>query len=107
MKSFKKILKYALNYKRFAFLNIIFNILAVIFELLSMLLFVPFLNILFNQTTDVVTTKPEFALTKEYFENYFNYTLSQYIEDENKAKVLLFVCDCKSFLFLQSNFFGV
>lgn len=103
MKSFKKILKYALNYKRFAFLNIIFNILAVIFELLSMLLFVPFLNILFNQTTDVVTTKPEFALTKEYFENYFNYTLSQYIEDENKAKVLLFVCVLVGIMFLIKN----
>ena len=35
------------------------------------------------------------ALTKEYFENYFNYTLSQYIEDENKAKVLLFVCSTR------------
>ena len=105
MKSFQKIIKYALNYKVYALLNIVFNILAVIFELLSMLLFVPFLNILFEQTTVNVTAKPDFALTKEYFENYFNYTLSQYIEDDNKTKVLLFVCVLVGIMFLLKNVF--
>jgi len=105
MKSFRKIIQYAFNYKIYALLNIVFNILAVIFELLSMLLFVPFLNILFEQTTVSITSKPEFSLTKEYFENYFNYTLSQYIEDDNKTKVLLFVCVLVGIMFLLKNVF--
>lgn len=103
MKSFKKILRYVLHYKLYAILNIVFNILAVIFELLSMLLFVPFLNILFNQASEVVPTKPTFSLTKDYFENYYNYTISQYIEDDNKTKILLFVCVLVGVMFLIKN----
>jgi len=105
MKSFLKIIKYAVNYKTYALLNILFNILAVVFELLSMLLFVPFLNILFQQSSEVVTEKPSFSLSKDYFENYFNYTISQLIEDNDKTKVLMFVCILVGVLFLLKNIF--
>lgn len=105
MKSFKNIIKYALNYKVYALLNIVFNILAVIFELLSMLLFVPFLNILFEQSTITISEKPDFSFSKDYFEAYFNYTASQYIEDDNKIKVLLFVCVLVGVMFLLKNLF--
>lgn len=70
-----------------------------------MLLFVPFLNILFNQETQKIVEKPEFSVSKEYFETYFNYTISQYIEDDNKAKVLLFVCSLVGVMFLLKNVF--
>ncbi|MCC7331739.1 MAG: ABC transporter ATP-binding protein [Flavobacteriales bacterium] len=105
MKSFYKIIRYAVNYKRYALLNIVFNILAVVFELLSMLLFVPFLNILFQQTSETITEKPVFGLTKDYFESYFNYTINQIIVDNDKTKVLLFVCTLVGVLFFLKNVF--
>lgn len=105
MKSFGKILKYAINYKGYALLNIVFNILSVIFELLSLILFIPFLNLLFNQESDPITTKPDFAYTKEYIEGYYQYTLGQMIEGNDKVTTLLFVCILVAILFFLKNLF--
>lgn len=105
MKNIKKILRYALDYKLFALLNVLCNILSVVFELLAMLLFIPFLNLLFDQTTPVITEKPDFSLNKQYLQDYFNYTMNQYIEDDNKVEMLLYVCLLVGALFLLKNFF--
>lgn len=104
MKSFKKILHYALQYKVYALVNIIFNILSVVFELLSMLLFIPFLNLLFDQN-ELVSEKPTFELSKEFFQDYFNFTMSQYIDANDKLSALLFVCFLVGGLFLLKNIF--
>lgn len=105
MNSLKKILKYALNYKKYAGLNIFFNILQVLAELSAMLLFIPFLNLLFNQETEIVTQKPEFSLTKEYLTDYFNFSLQQLIKDGEPAKALFYVCIGVGILFLLKNIF--
>jgi len=105
MNSLKKILKYALNYKSYAGLNVLFNILQVISELSAMLLFIPFLNLLFNQETKAVIQKPQFSLTKEYFSEYYNFTLSQLINDGNKTEALFYVCILVGVLFFLSNAF--
>lgn len=105
MNSLKKILRYALNYKKYAGLNIFFNILQVLAELSAMLLFIPFLNLLFNQETKIVTQKPTFSLTKEYFSDYFNYSLQQFIEDGSHSDALLYVCILVGILFLLKNIF--
>jgi subfamily B ATP-binding cassette protein MsbA len=104
MNSFKKILKYAYNYKKYAFLNIACNILSVIFELVSMLLFIPFLNLLFEQDQPVIE-KPVFSVNKDYFTDYFNYTLGTFIKDNDKIEMLFYVCILVGFLFLLKNFF--
>lgn len=104
MRSFAKILKYAGGYKFYALLNVIFNIFSVVFELLSVMLFIPFLNLLFNQSASIpVTTKPEFAYTKQYVEAYYNYTLGQIIESNDKIAALLFVCIIVGVLFFLKN----
>ncbi len=105
MKSFVKILKYAVGYKLYAFINIFCNILSIVFELLSIVLFVPLLNLLFNQTTEIITAKPSFAYTKEYATDYFNYTMSQYIGENDKVAALLFVCVLVGILSLLKNVF--
>jgi len=106
MKSFAKILKYAIGYKRYAFINIFCNILSVIFELLSVMLFIPFLNLLFNQSSEVpVTTKPDFSFTKDYIESYYNYTLGQMVAENDKIAALLFVCILVGILFFLKNVF--
>jgi subfamily B ATP-binding cassette protein MsbA len=105
MKNLKKILKYALNYKKYALLNIISNILSVIFELVAMLLFIPFLNLLFNEKTTIVDTVPDFSFSKDYFEAYFNFTMNQYIADNDKLAALYFVCVLVGVMFLLKNLF--
>jgi len=77
MKNLSKILKYALNYKTYAFLNILFNILQVLSELAAMLLFIPFLNLLFNQL----------------------------IEHNDKVQALFYVCLLVGVLFFLKNIF--
>ena len=49
MEYFKKILKYANPYKRFAFLNIFFNILYAIFSALTFIIVMPLINVLFGE----------------------------------------------------------
>lgn len=105
MKSFAKILKYAISYKKYGFINIFCNILSIIFELLSIILFVPLLNLLFNQTTEAITLEPSFAYTKEYATDYFNYTMHQYIGENDKVAALLFVCVLVGILSLFKNVF--
>ena len=102
MKNFAKILVYALKYKGYAVLNIVFNIFSVIFDLLSMLLFIPFLNLLFTQP-ETVTIKPTFSFTKEFFQDYFNYTLNSFIQDNDKVYALLLVCVIVGVLFFLKN----
>ena len=48
MKSFFKILRYAGPYWVYAMLNVIFNILSVLFSLVSFALFIPVLQMLFH-----------------------------------------------------------
>jgi subfamily B ATP-binding cassette protein MsbA len=49
MKSFFKVLRYARPYRRYAVLNVVFNLVSTIFHLGSLLVFIPFLNLLFGQ----------------------------------------------------------
>jgi len=105
MKSFAKILKYAIGYKKYAFINIFCNILSIIFELLSVMLFMPLLNLLFNQATEVITVKPTFSYSQDFFVDYFNYTLHQYMGENDKVAALLFVCVLVGILSLSKNIF--
>ncbi len=69
------------------------------------MLFIPFLNLMFNQESIPVTAKPDFAYTKEYVEAYYNYTLGQMVEANDKVAALLFVCILVGLLFFLKNFF--
>ena len=63
------------------------------------MLFIPFLDLLFNQSAEPVTIEPTFEYTKEYVTAYFNYTMHQYIEANDKVAALLFVCVLVGILF--------
>ena len=45
MQYFKKIIQFALPYKRFAFLNIIFNVFYALFSALSFIALIPMLDV--------------------------------------------------------------
>ena len=54
MSYFKDILRYEKKYRKFTILNILFNILYAIFNVLSVLAFIPVLGILFSTDKKII-----------------------------------------------------
>lgn len=104
---FKDILKYEKKYRKFTVLNILFNILYAIFNVLSVLAFIPVLNILFGTEKKVIIKPIYEGITSigSYLENSFNYFIYQKIIDDGEINVLLFICLLSLSLFFFKNFF--
>lgn len=109
MKGLREIISYSFKYRGTAFLVIGCNILYVIFNLLSLALFVPFLQILFDseKVTEVVTEptyKGGFINFFKYCSDYFNYVMQDMAQADPKG-ALLFVCISVAIAFLLKNVF--
>ncbi|MES2558622.1 MAG: ABC transporter transmembrane domain-containing protein [Bacteroidota bacterium] len=90
MKGFFKLISYVAPYKAYAFLNVLFNLLSIVFGLFSISLLMPFLNILFNPNS-LVVTKPVLSMNFTSLYGSFNYYISQIIVNNGKESGLLFV----------------
>ncbi|KAF2342483.1 ABC transporter ATP-binding protein [Flavobacterium tistrianum] len=78
MSNFKKIIPFIYPYKRYAFLNIFFNILYALFSTLSFIALIPMLQVLFDKTKENYE-KPLYTGIldiKEYGENYLSYYIT-------------------------------
>jgi subfamily B ATP-binding cassette protein MsbA len=107
MSYFKDILKYEKKYRKFTLLNIFFNIFYALFNVLSVLAFIPVLGILFG-TEKKITVKPSYeGITSigSYLKNSFYHFISQKIENEGAINALLFICLLALSLFFLKNFF--
>lgn len=96
MKNFFELYRYTFKYKLLAILTIVFNLLYVIFNLISFALFIPFLQLIFNPERDVVMpSKPiydgGFVDFFSYCTDYYNYFMESMVASDPK-KALLFVC---------------
>lgn len=91
MKRVFKLLKYAKPYWGNAALNIVFNLLSVVFSLFSLTMAIPFMGILFD-TQKLVTTAPVLEFSAKSIQENFYYLLSQMIIENGKASALLIVC---------------
>ncbi len=103
MKNYLRLLRYVKSYKSFAFLNIFFNMLSVVFSLFSLTMVIPFLNVLFGQQQ--VYTKVPWSFSVNAALTNFNYILSQYITDHGKIPALTFICVLIVVLFFLKNLF--
>ena len=56
----KKIIPFALKYKKNAILNVVFNVFYAFFSSILMVTLIPILNVLFKQTEEVFE-KPKFS----------------------------------------------
>jgi len=105
MNYFKKILRYAYPYKKYAFLNIFFNILYALFSTLSFAALIPVLEIIFsNQRT--LGPKPVYeGITnlKDYSQEYLNYFIIESINNLGEFKVLMYMVGIIISLFLLKN----
>ncbi len=107
MEYFKKILRFAKPYKKFAFSNIIANILYALFSTLAMLSLFPMLTVLFKQTK-AVTVKPNWTSivdTQKYLESYLNYYVTQKLGDD-QGQLLMIMVGLVIGMFFLKNFFG-
>jgi subfamily B ATP-binding cassette protein MsbA len=109
MASIKEIYRYTFSYKRPAFLTIFFNLLYVIFNLVSLILFIPFLQLIFEKPEDMAKiAKPVyhggFLELFSYVQNSYNYTMQQMVEKDPKD-ALFFVCITVFIAFFLKNLF--
>jgi len=84
MSSIKQILPFVKPYKKYAFLNIFFNILYALFSTLSFIALMPMINVLFEKDKKnyVVPVYQGFTKLKAYLEDYLSFHLTRFT-DEN------------------------
>ncbi len=107
MNYFKHIIRFAVPYKSYAFLNIASNIFYALFGTLAMVSLLPMLNVLFGKT-ERLRIKPEWkgiSKIREFGENYLNYFVTLK-SDEGSDDVLIFMVVLVVTMFLLKNFFG-
>lgn len=107
MNYFIKILRFGIPYKRFAFLNILFNMLYALFSALAYVAMIPMMQILFG-TTKKTYSPPLYqgvSEIKSFIEGFFNYKVTQYLEKDN-GMALLFVIGMIISLFFLKNIFN-
>ncbi|AOW18872.1 antibiotic ABC transporter ATP-binding protein [Polaribacter vadi] len=107
MSYFKDILKYEKKYRKFTVLNIVFNIFYALFNVLSVLAFIPVLGILFETDKEVVAKPAYEGITNigTYLKESFYYFISEKIENEGQIKTLFFICLLALSLFFLKNLF--
>lgn len=103
MKKFYRVLAYIKPYYGYAGLNVIFNLLTIVFSLFSFALLIPFLNLLFG-IDDLITEKPELVFSTKSFLEYLNYQISQVIVSSGKIQALVYICVVLIVAFFLRNF---
>lgn len=99
-----KLLSLVKPYKKMVMLNFFFSICTVIFSLVSLVMIVPFLQLIFDKMP-MVEVKPAFSLSANYFNQLFYYYLSEQIRQEGKAAALVLFCMQVVAVFFMKNFF--
>lgn len=111
MKNLLNILRYAIPYWVYALLNIGFNLLSVLFSLVSFAFFIPVLDILFNKT-NIITEAPDpihlsnvFSLNKDLIRDNFYYFVSRLIRENGELNTLVYISMAIVVLFFMKNLF--
>ena len=91
MKDFFRILKYVKPYLGYAGLNISFNILNILFSLVSITMIIPFLGLLFG-TQEKVYTPSDLGFSASAIKENFYAIITTIIDDRGEVEALVFVC---------------
>jgi len=78
MNNFKKIFHFIVPYKKYAYLNIFFNVLYALFSTLSFMALIPMMQVLFDQAKQN-TVQPKWegiVHAKTFLENYLSYFIT-------------------------------
>ncbi|WP_405252343.1 ABC transporter ATP-binding protein [Dokdonia sp. Asnod3-C12] len=108
MEYFKKILKFAIPYKKYGFLNILFNILYALFGTLAFVSLIPMLTVLLKQV-DPVRIKPTLESScslKSFLDDSLNYFINTQTDLHGDVYVLGIMVGLVIVTFLLKNVFG-
>ncbi len=105
MNYFRKILRYAYPYKRYAFLNIFFNVLYALFGTLSFVALIPVLEIIFSdkRTLGVKPVYEGISNIKDFSQEYLNYFIIENINKQGEFTILMYMVGIIISLFLLKN----
>ncbi len=104
MKSLFPVLKYLKRHTKGIVAYFIFNLLSVIFSLVSLTMLIPFLSLIFGKTA-LIYKQPAFSLSADGLIGTFNYYLSQIIIHQGKVQALGFICIMVIFTIFFKNLF--
>ncbi|MBK7147401.1 MAG: ATP-binding cassette domain-containing protein [Bacteroidetes bacterium] len=104
MQNLWRILSYIRKYRGFAILNVLFNMLTVAFSLFSVMMIVPFMQLLFGKIP-MVMEAPQFSWTADSLFAYFKYYLSMEISQSGQLVALVKFCLVIALLFFLKNLF--
>jgi len=110
MKDFFKILSLLKPHKKAALLNVLFNLLSIVFSFFSLAMLIPMLEVLFNRDGKTETILQKSVNTTPFTEGYkaidhFYYTLAQLMNDYTLQQVLLMICVVTVVAILFKNIF--
>jgi len=91
VKSYWRIISYIKPYLGYAGLNVLFNLLTILFSLFTFAMLAPFLSLLFEKEK-LVTQAPEFSFSSDALIEYMNYLMSSMIIEKGELDALLFIC---------------
>ncbi|SDG76160.1 ABC transporter ATP-binding protein [Psychroflexus sediminis] len=95
MTYFKKILRFAKPYKKYAILNIIANAFYALFSALSFIALIPMLDVLFKgKDAEIVTEPPVYkgiGKAKDYFKDYLSFQVNEYAQDDASLALILVI----------------
>jgi len=97
-------MRYAKPYWVYAVINIIFNILVILFSLVSFAALVPILQILFKMSKPV-TSAPALAFTQDSIMQNLNFYISELIKNYGEHQVLGYICAILVGLYFLKNLF--
>ena len=103
MKEFFRILRFTIPYWYYALFNIIFNILTVLFSLVSITMIIPFLGLLFG-TQEKTYDAPPLSLNPDAIKENFYLYITQIIDEKGQVEALLFICLLVLVMFFFRNF---
>jgi ATP-binding cassette, subfamily B, bacterial MsbA len=102
MRQFFRILAVGKPYRRYVLFNAFFNLLTTAFHLGSMLLLIPFLQLLLQQT-ELVHERPPLQLDRAALQGNLQYALTRLIETQGALRALALICSLVVVCFLLKN----
>ena len=106
---YKEIYNYTFKYKTTAFIVVLCNLLFVVFNLLSLVLFIPVLQLIFRKPEElIIVLEPKFEggffAIFNYIKDYYNFWMYELVKSDPKD-ALLFVCLSVVAAFFLKNLF--
>ena len=105
---FKKIIRFAKPYKKYAYLNIFFNILYALFSAVSFVALIPMMTVLFGEEKKVYAkpTYQDFVHLKDYLEDSMSFFLSEHSATNGAQNTLMLMVAVIISMFLLKNLFN-